>query len=213
MKINSSLTPFGVTPFGVFCCLLFALPSAAYSGDAYSGARYHFTLKKGGERLVCKAYQKRLNSSQFIYPPYCDRPEGGGAYGFKKLNRVFLGNAEVRRLSRQVSGFLQQKDIHMWEKIEAERRRLGVWRGHEQGLGEESERDIQALAPIQRPFRFDPPVDVDNDGVPDEVVMWREMGYVCGTQYSHERTASRAATFAVILNKKGNIDRQADCIR
>jgi hypothetical protein len=164
-----------------------------------------FVLKKGRDADVCKAYLKRLNSTDFSVPPYCGRPENTKVPGFAELNRVYLGTDEVFKLDRQVYGLLQHKDVAWWEKYRAERARLGLSVPSDERLRNGIELQAKTNGELQKPFRFQPPLDIDNDGAPDSLVMWPDNGDVCGETYRGNSPA-RSSTYAIILDSNGNVD-------
>jgi hypothetical protein len=144
-----------------------------FSSDA-AGGHYDFALTKGAGVPVCEAYLKRLNGSDFDGPPYCDRPENTDVPGFVELNRVFLNADEILKLDRQAYGFLMNSDVNYWEKSLAERKRLGLPITTDAQLRSGIQLQLRGSEQVQRHFRFEPPVDIDNDGVRDPLVVWRE---------------------------------------
>jgi len=164
-----------------------------------------FALKKGEGVAVCEAYLRRLNRSEFSAPPYCDRPENTDVRDFTRLNRVLLSMDETLKLDRQVFGFLMRKDVAYWEKYAAERVRLGLTVTSDAQLRREIELQAKQNREVQRHFRFDPPVDADNDGKPDSVVIWRDTGVACGELYRGNSPA-RSPTYALVLDSNGNVD-------
>jgi len=167
---------------------------------------YEFVLTKGMGVPVCDAYLKRLNRIDFSAPPYCDRPENSDVPGFAALNRVFLNANEIFKLDRQVYGFRSRKDIHDWEKELARRKRLGLPIPTDAGRRAEIELQLRLNVVLQNHFRFEPPVDIDNDGAPDQVVVWRETGYICGGSLGNNPGPVRASTFVLVLDSQGNVD-------
>jgi len=185
----------------VFLVALILLPCLCVASE-----KYKFVLKLGKGVPVCEAYLKRLNKSDFESPPYCDRPENTDVPGFAELNRVFLNADEILKLDRQAYGFLMNRDVHYWEKSLAERKRLGLSITTDAQLRSEIVLQLRSSAEVQRHFRFEPPVDVDNDGVRDLLVVWRETGYVCGEPFGNFTRPVRGATHVLVLDKEGNVD-------
>jgi hypothetical protein len=190
--------------FGTFAVVM----SSALHGStpaSQSENRPAFALKEGEGVTVCEAYLRRLNRSQFSAPPYCDRPENTDVRNFTRLNRVLLNTDEILKLDRQIFGFLMHNDVAYWEKYAAERRRLGLAVTSDAQLRREIELQVKQNREVQRHFRFDPPVDADNDGKPDSVVIWRDTGFVCGEVYRGNSPA-RSSTYALVLDSNGNVD-------
>ncbi len=143
-----------------------------------------FELVKGQGTEVCDAYLLRLNKTEWQEPPYCGRPESNEPSGFETLSRVPLNASEVVDLIDRVNGFTHSGTQDQKAKENAERRKLGL---PERG-------PLLTLRSIQsdlrtgqlRVWRYAPPVDIDNDGTPDRVVVWHGMGashgdYLCGS--------------------------------
>jgi hypothetical protein len=132
-----------------------------------------FTLTKGHGVEVCEAYLKRLNLTEFEQWPYCDRPENTAIEGFARLNRVSLSSEQVHGLLGRVAGFTydDNQDAH-WYKA------------HDPMPLNLVENDLKH--DVMRVWRYDPPVDIDNDGQADSVVIWHGYGashgaYSCGS--------------------------------
>lgn len=184
--------------------LLACVPLLAHH-DA-GAARYRFTLQKGAGTPVCDAYVRRLEASDFLRPPYCDRPENDAVPGFARLNRLFLDVAEVARLQPQVTGFVLRRDRHALEKIDAERQRLGAPARNPERERAIIETYLSSAGPLDKHFKFAPAVDVDNDGTPDDLVVWRDTGTVCGAVSGAGPFPRRAATYVLVLDKQGDVD-------
>ncbi|MHB8562378.1 MAG: lysozyme family protein [Acidiferrobacteraceae bacterium] len=133
---------------------------------------YHFILTKGRHRLVCQADLKRLNEASYTGPPSCDQPETTKVPGFTPLHREALSAREVYTLFQRVSDFIAngvQGSRAQDEAFVARRKQLGlspVWtldeiKGYYMGRG------------YIKVWRYDPPVSIDNDGHPTNLVVWR----------------------------------------
>jgi hypothetical protein len=143
--------------------------------------RYPFKMVKGRGLPVCEAYLQRLNQTEFPNLPACGRPENIDVPGFSWLNRVWISTVEFNRLSDSIVFFLNN---HTPSKNE----------GH---------RDYKG--PIAS-FRYDPPVDIDNDGRPDNVLIFNDDNpneSACGA-FTHGNDRSRWGQDAVILNAGGS---------
>lgn len=124
-----------------------------------------FKLTKGQGTEVCDAYLQRLNNSDyrrisgfnFLDPPFCGRPEDDSVPGFTRLNRMPLNAGEIYALQASMHRFQHDRkrkyrDFAPLESVKSVQRfmdtnRLGAW-------------------------RYNPPVDIDNDGQADNVLIW-----------------------------------------
>lgn len=149
----------------------------AEGGDSQPRPQYHFDLTKGVGTAVCDAYLKRLNTTDYTSPPYCDRPEQTTVPGFTPLHRVALTAEEVYDLSPRVNQFMGLG--HQGSKEEDE-----AWEAKRKSLGLAPTRTLEAVKQLlqrgqTRVWRYDPPTDINNDGTPDNIVVWQ------GTPVSH----------------------------
>ena len=137
-----------------------------------------FTLLSGQGVEVCDAYLNRLNTSKFEndWPPYCDRPEVFKSNGFEKLNRVNLSSKEIYKIYDRVLSFQQRTNQMYSEKI---RKRSYLSKNKDEAINSiEFKRNLKRLYV----WRYDPMVDVDNDGELDNVVLWhRQHRRACGS--------------------------------
>ncbi len=135
---------------------------AVYSNVAAQGkSSPSFSPIKGQGLPVCQAYLRRLSEDSAADAPYCGRPETTEVEGFQELNRVPLTIDEAYRLSNRIYNFTYQGDQET------------LANGRTAISRREIERDLhkQIFA-----WRYDPPVDIDNDGSPDDVVVWQGRG-------------------------------------
>jgi len=185
---------------GITVFLLF-LQNVINAGDVSNtkSNSEEFSLTKGAGTPVCDAYLQRLNSTMYDYPPFCDRLENDQVPGFLALNRVRMTPEKILVIYTQVKGFLSSTDPEQWHKLTETRKKLGLspWGGTKdqqlQGI-------ISSINTNQlKVFRYDPPIDIDNDGIQDEVVLWKEQR--CGTYEGVSPYRQRAPTFAIVLNK------------
>lgn len=137
-------------------------------------APWVFRLTQGSNLSVCRAYLERLNSGKQANYPFCDRPETGEKYGFTLLTRKPLSGNQVHELAQRAHGFMDSKNQDQTDLVNAQRQRLKIdpvdWFDPQTAatyLG----KDIQV-------WQYDPPVDIDNDGQSDRIVVWR--GYPVG---------------------------------
>jgi len=154
-----------------------------------------FTLLKGVEP-VCEAYLNRLNKSKFTYewPPYCGRPEVVDMPPFETLNRVYLNLEEIYQIYGRVESFRLNSD-----QFHAERKKRTL-------LKADKIRSINSMKQSLRlnrliVWRYDPMVDVDNDGIPDNVVIWFwQRQNRCGNP--SDESESYPGMYAYIFNKE-----------
>lgn len=127
---------------------------------------YTFSLIKSRDDQVCSAYLKRLNAFKYGVgtgrePPYCDLPEDDSIPGFTRLSRIPLPIDERRRLIREVYNF-----THPYSKVPLT-----------------EEHDFFDSTKIEGPvWIYSPQIDIENDGRPDKVIVWRGWGVDVGTQ-------------------------------
>jgi len=135
-----------------------------------------FQLMKGADIPVCEDYLKRLNQMEFDDPlddpPYCDRPESTAVEGFSLLNRVFLSAEEVYALTPRVSGFSRSKNQDYYDQQNQMGKKFG-WPPQELMSLNSIKGDIGREIKV---WRYAPPIDIDNDGTPDPLIVWHGLG-------------------------------------
>lgn len=131
--------------------------------------RFWLTYGKGVK--VCDAYLERLNRSAYKHHPKCDRSENDEVPGFRDLNRKILGAEELQPFWASIESFIETGNPERWKAADESDRRLG--RPLQFGDRENQLRRLRAETFYRRPFGFEEPVDIDNDGVTDPVVIWR----------------------------------------
>lgn len=143
-------------------------------GDSQNDQQYHFHLTKGKGIPVCDAYLERLNTTKYEKPPYCDRPENDAIKGFTKLNRVPLSPNDVRDLYPIVWSFMSNGNrgsINWWADMvnQQQMSQTGQFK-----LSEAGTKYLQMYldAGWAKMWRYAPPIDIDNDGVPDNIEVW-----------------------------------------
>jgi hypothetical protein len=178
MKKTCYLSPWVLLVVGVMA----SLPLYAADTPARPGHHYHFDLVKGAGTAVCDAYLKRLNTTDYTSPPYCDRPETTAAAGFSKLIRVPLSAESILVLYPRVSSFMQQRDQGSKEEDE---RQNTVRKAAGLGPAGPSGETLDTMKGFLRDglivWRYDPLVDMDNDGMVDNIVVWQGIGVAGGT--------------------------------
>ena len=135
---------------------------------------YHkFILTKGKGVEVCEAYLKRLNKTWFERLPLCDRPENADVPGFEKLNRVALSAEEIYPIEYRIRDFIYTDNQYIHDKSDEMRpeNKEKVIFFINQGL------ELQSLGA----YRYDPRVDFDNDQKPENLLVWKQSGFSCGS--------------------------------
>jgi hypothetical protein len=130
-------------------------------------------LTKGQGVPVCEAYLQRLNQTVFHEPPSCGRPENDQIPGFARLHRVSLPASDVNAS--------YPKAYNLSHKTSYGEQVIGPVEGRPDVIAMQMEAGILESVPIPAvpdnarisAWRFDPWVDIDNDGQPDDVVIWR----------------------------------------
>lgn len=167
--------------------------------------RYEFVLEKGKGTEVCNAYVRRLNQETFTTYPFCDRPEDDSVPGFKRLHREPLPSSEIVRLFPSVEGLIRVGNPSEFDRPSrtdpAVPESVGI-RKYAQRYAEEEVSFISRGLP--RFYRFAPPIDIDNDGSADKVIVWKDTGRVCGAVYTAKPVRTR--THMLLLDAHNNLD-------
>ncbi len=175
--------------------LLFLMNPAAY---AEKRVLWHFTLTKGKGVGVCEAYLKRLTSTEHKKYPFCDRPEDDSVEGFARLNRVPLSAEEVYGILPRTIGFVDSQNQDQYESINDQNRKLGLPETEPLSL-----QDLpKELGYTMSMWRYKPPVDIDNNGVPDPLMVSQGYGaggglYRCGNIKYHYPEGLPQIIFAI----------------
>lgn len=184
------------TAAGALAGIMTAQQVSAADPDSAPTTKYHFELTKGKGTPVCDAYLKRLNTADYTTPPYCNRPEETKVPGFTPLRRVPLTAEEIAVIQPRISNF----------RITGQQ---GSKEDDAAGRARQIQLGITPLDPLraaekllqggQKIWRYDPTVDIDNDGVPDNIVVWEAVQCGHAEQTSHYETDGRKPTLAYIL--------------
>jgi hypothetical protein len=160
----------------IFCFSLFV--SAGGTKEETRRVRtepgYHkFILTKGKRVEVCEAYLKRLNKTWFEKLPFCGRPENTDVPGFEKLNRVALSAEEIYPIEYRIRDFIYTGNQYIHDKSDEMRpeNKEKVIFFINQGL------ELQSLGA----YRYNPPIDFDNDQKPDNLLVWEQSRFSCGS--------------------------------
>ncbi len=169
----------------------------------------HVALLKGKGVPVCEAYLQRLNQTYFYEPPYCGRPENDQVPGFTRLHAVALSPTEVNRLTVTEANLVAPVNRNFVEspgavELAASSTSAPVYL------------DTQGLLAAVRTgenisvWRYEPPVDIDNDGTPDNLILWRSGGRPvwdqCGQLLSNGRVNLEGPTAFILTKDNSGID-------
>jgi len=172
---------------------------------------FAFSLERGQETKVCLAYLDRLNRTEFANYPFCGRPEDRPADGFVNLKQAPLDTPTVEHLYDAAKWLIDQGDTEYLQKLREYRRQRGL--SVPTSDGPHFARESEALVKNggQPLFsRLEPQIDIDNDGVGDDVITWKQTGITCGETFSpvNGNTAEpvRAGTYLLVLDSDGEID-------
>lgn len=179
-------------------------------------AFYRFRLTSGHGIRVCEAYTARLNATRFPLMPHCERPQTVAAAGFGEVRRVPLNPEEVLRLENPVLSFLADSDPEESKRIEAKRLAFGgrpfleraAQRAADNQRGWIQSGRTDPTGQLPHRTRYSPPVDIDNDGHSDDVVMWKQ-GHIqvpCGRITGRFREPVVAPSYLLVLDAAGGLD-------
>lgn len=134
-----------------------------------AGPPWVFSLTQGGDLPVCRAYLERLNHGKQADYPFCDRPETGEEYGFTPLVRKPLSNEKIHELAPLVEGFMRsrnQDSRFIQNASELKRKQKLTEPLSPSSISQYVGKDIFV-------WKYEPHVDIDNDGQPDQIIVWR----------------------------------------
>ncbi len=168
-------------------------------------------LIKGRGVPVCEAYLQRINQTMFYEPPYCSRPDNDQVPGFTRLERKSLPAAVANSIYVQAFNISHPTfDNNQLRPPELPTENVVAihW------LNGTTQKMIPALTSHERlsVWSFDPSVDIENNGRPDDVVIWRGFPPVwhedvdqsaCGDSAPALQGAVSAESYAFILNQGG----------
>ena len=175
-----------------FTCVAGGSPEPALPVYDYG---YDITLKSGTEAL-CTAYVQFLSKASFPQTARCARPDPGNVDGFKSVKRKPLAPAEVGNLYVPVTTLFVKKPASV--------DRGGRHDSDAQFVQRAQKETIEAGQPDRFFYGFSPRPDIDNDGSPDDIVIWKDVFVPCGVVRYSEPEFS--ATRIFILDSRGNLD-------
>ena len=129
-------------------------------------------LREGRGVPVCEAYLQRLNQTFFYEPPFCGRPGNDQIPGFQRLHAIPLTASEVNRLAVEITNLQLHPTGHLQQKADAVALADAATGMSKIYL------DTRKIVPaVPRGanvavWRYDPQVDIDNDGSPDNLIMF-----------------------------------------
>jgi hypothetical protein len=147
-----------------------------------------FTLTRGRGKPVCEAYLQRLNVTQ---SNYCTMPESDAIPGFSVLHRVPLRASTMVKMSGRVFEWWEHPDPHL----------NGSWNG-----------TLRAVGTVMEAWRYNPPIDVNNDGRPDNIIVWQGYGLQDGVTFCGEpftrfyNWGYRPRRLPLIMSSRSHID-------
>ena len=157
-------------------------PVAEDRGDTQT--IFHFAMTKGRGTSVCEAYLQRLNQTRYEKPPYCDLPENTQVPGFTHLTRRWLEPSDIDQIDDDVQAFVVEGTLmvsHGKTKLPPGGYRPTI-------------------------YRFDSPVDIENNGKPDNVLMWdldNRNAPNCGEYVGSSPEPAPNGPIGVILSENG----------
>jgi hypothetical protein len=166
---------------------------AAVAVNQASGATVGLKLTHGKGTAVCDAYLQRLTQSHLEVAEtlFCGRPEDESVPGFQRLERHYLTEAEALPLVNRVQKFMAVGDQNQVQRTyysNAEHPELAHW-------SDDMELPSQILkfGSWTKVWTYRTPVDVENNGSPDPVLLWQgspaatSKGRACGDAFIETR--------------------------
>lgn len=193
-----------------------AIAAVSYSAIAGSApaSSEGIVRSKGGQTLtmgrgvpVCEAYAQRIAQTDFAKMAFCDRPEGTSVPGFGVLERRDLTLDEVVKLFVPVEDYMSGRDAAK----AAAAKGITLSRPLEPSNLSDPRGTLRELLQLgwTHAWTYRYPVDIENRGVPEQVILWQgygvtgEGGY-CGLPYSSKPWSfPYIRTRAIILTQDG----------
>jgi len=142
-----------------------------------------FRLTRGKGVPVCEAYLQRINAQPSDRSPYCGFPEETRVPGFGHLTREWMNWTDIKNVDDDLSLFVGQG------RISTDHRKTPVLYRAPPGV-----------------YRFRGGVDIENNGQPDNVLMWSFEGrnaYTCGQYFGTVPEMDKHGSVGVILAADG----------
>lgn len=169
-----------------------------------------FALTRGRGVPVCEAYLQRLNQSQFKYPAYCGRPEDDQVPGFQRLNRISVSNEEVKKQADLVAAITSPISGIDWRDFDEMNSNGGVFTGTPYPF------TLPRFTGSYSTWGYDPPIDIDNDGSAEKVIIWNldsDSSPFCGRGERSELEQERSPQIPLVMTSDGSTIDQASTIR
>lgn len=158
-------------------------PPVQKPGSRQKDGGWAFTLTRGKGIPVCEAYLQRINAQPYDRSPYCGFPEETRVPGFGHLTREWMDWPEIQQVNDDLNRFVGQGDISPVH--------------HKTPV-------VFKIPPAV--YRFAGGVDIENNGQPDNVLMWSYEGrnaYACGQYFGTVPEMDKHGWMGVILTADG----------
>jgi hypothetical protein len=157
----------------------------------------NFSLLEGHGVPVCDAYLELLNKTKFTVTPFCGRPDEGPVKGFEHLDGHFMKAEEVSPLFTKVWEFMRFGDQNHTEKyfhpgsISPQTGKVSpqnsYWSPDPSSPSDVVSELQQGLMYV---WAFSIPLDVNNNGLPLNVITWQGYGATgsgarCGSDHAY----------------------------
>lgn len=144
--------------------------AACFTAAPAHGRDSIFEIIEGQDEAVCRSYELALETlvgrdPAFAERPWCNGDVNPSVDGFPSLERRYVTDLdEAFTLRYQIRSFLSSQDQYgyTWQRALKDREENRRW----------TERALQ-MKQLQM-WRYVPPLDIDNDGKPDNVLWYRE---------------------------------------
>jgi hypothetical protein len=165
-----------------------------------------------GDNAVCKAFAKVVEQMQPDQAPACNRIEPPTRPGFSPLHRAFLASGDTYVLSEQLVGFAEHSSSQYFETKRAETDKWCADPTHAiacKPILAEKQRVLAEGGKWFEPYtkdsmlgatawRYEPALDIDNDGLPDPVLLLTKNR--CGAE-NYKGAIEGSATYAYIMDR------------
>jgi hypothetical protein len=196
--------------FAVAFVLTYSL--AAEGGGDVSDQPPSFTIELGADEAVCSAYVSQLKRMATRPMLNCGRSEPRPGTHFTPLNRVPLSTDDLYRISEALFGFAEHNNsayFDLWRERTLEfcknpankqscELTLKERRSTEAAGGRWGEPYTKWFLRSSAAWKYDPEVDIDNDGVRDAVILLRREP--CGGE-NDKGVLDSSPTYAFVMRK------------
>lgn len=153
----------------VFCVVAMCLAAAS----AYAQTKL-FEILRGKNNPVCHAYISALEylaekDREFKYTPWCEGNLNPSVEGFPPIRRVYITDLEEAfTLKYRIQPFLSSQKQFQWTSGPRKNQFLADRQANMRATGQAIKSGQLAM------WRYEPMLDIDNDGKPDNVLGFRE---------------------------------------